>query len=808
MFVRVAVNIPSQRTFSYLVPEPLEKGIAVGKRVLVPFGRKRITGYLLESMSVAAVEKPKEIIDVLDDEPLFSEDDLTFFQWVAEYYLYPLGKMLAEVLPGGINVRGERWVLPVTGANIGAVGDLSGGQRQILELLQRFPAGLSEERVKKELDQRRVNRDVDMLEARGLVTVTDRIRKPAVAPKTERMVTLKPEHLPNIRLTERERRVIDFLTQTGPVSAAAIGKTFEHAASVIKSLEKKGLLSLRTQDAYRRPGEQAPIGMQNRAIILNEDQKAALREIMKGISGGRYAPYLLHGVTGSGKTEVYLQAIAEVLKDGGGVISLAPEIALTPQLFTRFRERFPDEEIALLHSGISENARYDQWRRIQKSEIRIVIGARSALFAPVRNLKLIIVDEEHDGSYKQDDRVRYNARDLAIVKARQQAAVVILGTATPSVQSYFNSKEKRYHYLRLPQRVENRPLPAVEIVDMKAQKDEKGRLPILSRSLKDALEETLATRKQALLFLNRRGFNTFLFCPDCGHVFHCLNCSVSMNHHAAESKLKCHYCDLAMDIPQRCPVCQGGRIHSYGVGTERLEAEVRKAFPQARVARMDSDTTAASGAHGRILQALEGFEIDILVGTQMITKGHDFPNVTLVGVISADTAMNMPDFRAAEKTFQILTQVSGRGGRGDFPGKVVIQTFNPDYGAISRSKNHDYEGFYQDELPIRRSLSYPPFSRMMNLQMSSLNKEKGKEGAEKVAEYARLRCRSGSPTVPIDIIGPAEAPIARIKGRYRWQLLLLGKESHALHALVRDILAGAKQTGLDIKVDVDPMNFM
>ena len=808
MFVSVAVNIPSCKHFSYLVPEHLEGGVAVGKRVLVPFGRKRITGYLLGATSSTAVEQPKEIIDILDKDPLFNEDDLKFFQWVADYYLYPLGKMLTEILPGGINVRSQQWVSPATGSDPGVVGDLSKDQRQMLDLLHRFPAGLSGERLKKELDQKRIDRNVGILEARGLVTVTDRIRKPAVALKIERIVALKPEYLLNVRLTERQRRVVDFLTQAGPVSTAAIGKNFDNAASILGSLEKKGLLSLHAQDAYRRPGEEAPIGIQNRAIILNSDQQAALREIMDGISGGRYAPYLLHGVTGSGKTEVYLQAIAEVLKDGGGVICLAPEIALTPQLFTRFRERFPGREIALLHSGISESARYDQWRRIQKGEIRIVIGARSALFAPVRNLKLIVVDEEHDGSYKQDDRIRYNARDLAIVKARQQAAVVILGTATPSVQSYFNSKEKRYRYLRLPQRVENRPLPAVEIVDMKAQKDEKGRLPILSRSLRVALGEALAARKQSLLFLNRRGFNTFLFCPDCGHVFHCLNCSVSMNHHAAEGKLRCHYCDLAVDIPQRCPACQGGRISSYGVGTERLEAEVKKAFPQARVARMDSDTMAASGAHGRILQALEEFEIDILVGTQMITKGHDFPNVTLVGVISADTAMNMPDFRAAEKTFQILTQVSGRGGRGDFPGKVVIQTFNPDHGAIRRSKDHDYEGFYQDELPIRQSLSYPPFSRMINLQMSSLNKEKGKVGTVKVAEYARLRCQNGSQPARIDIIGPAEAPIARIKGRYRWHLLLLGKESHALHALVSDILAGAKQTGLDIKVDVDPMNFM
>jgi primosomal protein N' (replication factor Y) len=323
-----------------------------------------------------------------------------------------------------------------------------------------------------------------------------------------------------------------------------------------------------------------------------------------------------------------------------------------------------------------------------------------------------------------------------------------------------------------------------------------------------ALGEALHARKQSLLFLNRRGFNTFLFCPDCGHVFHCLNCSVSLNHHAAEGKLRCHYCDLAVDIPRQCPACRGSRILSYGVGTERLEAEVKKAFPQARVARMDSDTMAAGGAHGRILQALERFEIDVLVGTQMITKGHDFPNVTLVGVVSADTAMNMPDFRAAEKTFQILTQVAGRGGRGDFPGKVVIQTFNPGHYAIQRVKTHDVEGFYQDEMHIRQPLSWPPISRMINLQMSSLNREKGREGAMSIAAFARLRCQETSAVARIDVLGPAEAPIARIRGRHRWQLLLMGKDSRALHTLVKDLLAGTKQKGLEIKVDVDPMNFM
>jgi primosomal protein N' (replication factor Y) len=808
MFVRVAVNIPSDRTFLYAVPPKFEPVMAVGKRVLVPFGGKTLTGYALEVTPVAEIEQVKDILDVLDADPLFDSRDMTFFLWASDYYLYPLGKALTEILPAGINVSGRRWVSPAAREGADADGDLSEFQRRMVELLKNFPEGLPEERLKMELGRARSGRDLRALEAKGLVTVTDRVGKSAVAPRTEKMVMLNPASSRDVKLTPRQQRIVDFLARTGPASAAVIGKLFENASPVIKSLEKKGILSIYKQDAWRRPVPDAPIGVSNRDILLNADQQAALSEISRGLAGGRFAPYLLHGVTGSGKTEVYLQAIAEVLKDDGGVMCLAPEIALTPQLFSRFMQRFPDEEIALMHSGVSNSVRYDQWRRICRGDVRIVIGARSAIFAPVRNLRLIIVDEEHDGSYKQDERMRYSARDLAIVKARQQGAVAVLGTATPSIQSYFNAKAGKYGYLRLPQRVADRPLPAVEIVDMKTQKDEKGRSPVLSRLLMQAIDETLRARRQTLLFLNRRGFNTFLFCPDCGHVFRCLNCSVSLSHHAAEGKLKCHYCDLAVPVPLACPACGGSRISSYGVGTERVEAEVKKAFPHARVARMDSDTTATGGAHGRILQSLERFEIDILVGTQMITKGHDFPHVTLVGVISADGALNMPDFRAAEKTFQILTQVAGRGGRGEDPGRVVIQTFNPDQSAILRAREHDDEGFYADELPIRRSLSYPPFSRMINLQMSSLDREKGGESVGRIAEYARLRNRDAPKTARVEIIGPAEAPIARIRGRHRWQMLLLGKESRALHGLVRAILAGGKQGNLEIKVDVDPLNFM
>ncbi len=808
MFVSVAVGIPSEKTFTYAVPEALEKSVAVGKRVLVPFGRKRLTGYVLAVQDAPAFENVRDVIDVLDAEPLFDEEDLRFYRWASDYYLYPLGKALSEILPGGIDIRSRLWISPVADGDRETGRDLTDRQRGLMRILKDFPGGLSAGSLQKLAGRKDVYHEIRSLQARGLAAVEDRIDKPKVSPKKEKIVCLAPGLPFPGKLTERQRLLVESVGASGPVPLPVLRLSFRNASALVGNLVRKGALLQEERECYRSPGAEPQIGARNGTIRLNEDQRAALQEILKGISGGRFAPYLLHGVTGSGKTEVYLQAIREAVKDGGGVIFLVPEIALTPQLLSRFRESFRDQEIAVLHSGISNRARYDQWRRIRRGEIRIVAGARSALFAPVRNLRLIVVDEEHDGSYKQDDRMRYNARDLALVKARLHAAAVVLGSATPSLQSYLNSAGKRYRRLRLPRRVEDRPLPAVEIVDMKAENEEKGGVPVLSRALRQAVAETLNARKQTLLFLNRRGFNTFLTCLDCGHVFRCLNCAVSLTHHAGEGILKCHYCDMHVPVPLQCPVCRGRRVHSYGVGTEKLEEAVKRMFPRARVARMDSDTTAAKGAHGRILQAFDRREIDILVGTQMITKGHDFPDVTLVGVISADTALNIPDFRAAEKTFQILTQVSGRGGRGGDPGRVIVQTLNPAHYALRRAREHDYEGFYRDEIPLRRSLSYPPFARIINIHVSSLSSERGRESVGEMRRMADALAGADRRPGMIDVVGPAESPIARIKGRYRWQLLFKGADSRALHELARAVLARRWPDGLDVKADVDPLNFM
>jgi primosomal protein N' (replication factor Y) len=810
MLINVAVNIPTDKTFTYAVPEALDVHVAVGKRVLVPLEKRRLSGYIVEIAPVSTCPDFKEIIDILDAEPLFNEDDLTFYRWVARYYVYPLGKTLSEIMPGGIDPKSSRWIVPVSGKADSSDSAGSAIQKEIMDRLSDFPNGLPLARIKNILDKKNIDRDIRNLLRLGRIHIEDRFEKPGVILKKEKVATFCSAVNSSDRLTKNQQNLIDFLRLHRKVPFATLRKSFKNVSFLLKNLEKKGLIHVTEEEVYRSPNRPPDIGRSDGIIILNEDQKMAVEEITKGLQSRLFSPYLLHGVTGSGKTEVYLNAIEEAFRFGGGVIFLVPEIALTPQLLTRLNKRFGNREIAVLHSGISKAARYDQWRRIQKGDIRIVVGARSAIFSPIRNLKLIIVDEEHDTSYKQDDRIRYNARDLAIMKAKLQSATVVVGSATPAIQTYFNTVNGKYTYLVLPGRVEERCLPHVEIVDMKRETEGKGKAssPILSRVLQKEMQDTLDQKKQTLLFLNRRGFHTFTFCPDCGHVFKCRNCVVSMTHHADADVLKCHLCDYVIKTPSRCPGCRSNRIMQYGVGTERLENEIKKKFPEAIVARMDSDTTSAKGSYNKLLQAFDKHKIDILVGTQMITKGHDFHNVTLVGIISADTSLNLPDFRAAEKTFQLLIQASGRGGRGVFPGRVIIQTFNPDHYAILRAKYHDYPGFYGEELALRKTLAYPPYSRMVNLHLSSNRKISGGKGIKRLKTLIDDLMKTCEPGEKVDLIGPSEAPISMIKGRHRWQLLLKGMNAYALNRLTRDILSKAASTGLDIKVDVDPVNFM
>lgn len=807
MFVRIAIEIPSPKTFIYAVPETFVPVVAVGKRALVPFGKRRVTGFILEVMTEATCDQVvKEILDLPDPEALFDPEDLVFYEWISRYYLHPLGKVLGEILPGGITRQSDRWLC--LGDSAGKTNQpLSAGQREILEHVARFPEGIPLSRLRRTLGKNHVYEDLRFLETTGLILSEERLNRSAVRPKQEKWVGLNAEIPPGIRLTARQSALAAMLRERGEMPVGDLRGHFKNTVAFLRTLERKGVLHLYEKEISRGAGRKPPMGNCENGITLNEAQSAVLDEIRKCLTSDHFSPCLLHGVTGSGKTEVYLRSIAEVLRGDGGAIYLVPEIALTTQLLSRIGSRFPEREIAVLHSGISQGARYDQWKRIKRGEVRVVVGARSALFAPVRDLRLIVVDEEHDSSYKQDDRLRYNARDLALVKGRFSKATVILGSATPAIQSYFHASEGRYRYLTLPARIDDRALPLVEVVDLRTERDERGLTPLLSRALIEAIRKTLADGRQTLLFLNRRGFHTYLFCPECGHVFSCPNCDVSLTHHAAEGVLKCHHCDFTAKTSTLCPSCRGSRVRSQGAGTERVEEEVKKRFPTARIARMDSDTTTRQGDSERILRALDRGEIDILIGTQMITKGHDFPAITLVGVVAADASLNIPDFRAAERTFQVLTQVSGRSGRGDQPGRVVIQTFNPGHYAVCRAREHDYAGFYADELPLRRQLAYPPFSRLIGFHFSSLKKDDGRRAVAKIGTLAREMAR-GMPGGKPDVIGPAESPLARIRGRHRWQLLLRGKESRLLHLVAQELMEADGRDGVEIQADVDPVNFL
>ena len=802
MYVNVALNIPADKLFTYEVPPNLRQKVEIGKRVFIPFGRRKRTGFIVAINVPCNLTNIKSVMEILDDEALFSKADLDFYQWIANYFIYPLGKTLAELIPAGSEKKDFLWITPVS---LPADISLPPAQENLLAFLKQYPQGIALSNLAKICELKNISSAVRGLHLAGLAKVEEKQNK-QLAVRSEKIAVLDESKIAGIKLTAKQGQLVQFLKTHGSMALTDLMKKATVSHAVVNNLHKKRIISFTSAEKIRTASLHSVINSSEGNITLNDEQKMALKEISRYLGKNVFTPVLLHGVTGSGKTEVYLNAIEEVLENGGAAIYLVPEIALTPQLISRIAGRFDEQKIAVLHSGIAESIRYDQWRQIKRGKINLVIGARSALFAPLPNLQLIIVDEEHDASYKQDERLCYHARDLAVLKAKLAQAVIVLGSATPGVRTYFNAQTKKYHYLELARRINNKPLPVVEIIDMKELKEKQGKAPILSAALISAIEETLSRKEQVLLFLNKRGFDTFLVCADCGYNFRCPNCAVSLKKHVAENIIKCHYCDYTQKAMPLCPSCKGGRILSYGVGTQKLEAEIEILFPNARIQRMDSDTTSRKGTQEKILQSLWRRDIDILLGTQMITKGHDFPFITLVGVIAADTSLNMPDFRAAERTFQLLTQVAGRGGRGDTRGRVIIQTFNPEHYALKHAQNHDYKSFYAEEISYRQALQYPPFGRIINLRLSSNKKETLMEQAKLIGKLAKKF--SARYKDAVEIIGPAESPLAKLKGRFRYQMLIKGQDINVLHQIAQEIVQKHSNRSVKITVDVDPENFM
>jgi len=567
----------------------------------------------------------------------------------------------------------------------------------------------------------------------------------------------------------------------------------------IKSLRDAGMIVVTERETSAVPRENF-IG--STPPELMPAQVEAVRRITEAADTGTFGVFLLHGVTGSGKTEVYLHAISSLTGTGKGAIVLVPEIALTPQLLNRFRGRFGDQ-VAVLHSGLTDRERADEYRRIQAGQVKVAIGARSAVFAPFEKVGLIIVDEEHENSYKQDEGLRYHARDVAIVRSKFLNAVAVLGSATPSLESYFNARSGKYQYLHLADRVDHRSMPEVAVVDVKTL----PKASLYSPVLIEHITQRLARDEQSLLLLNRRGFSSVLICEDCGLAVKCPSCSVSLTFHKSEQKLKCHYCGFLTRPPDKCPACSGLKLKQLGTGTQKVEEELQALFPAARILRMDSDSVKGRQAYETLLQKVDRREVDILLGTQMIAKGHDFPAVTLVGVVDADVGLNLPDFRAAEKTFQLLTQAAGRAGRGELGGEVIIQTMNPNHYSVLHSRTHDYLGFYNEEIAYRTQLGYPPIGRIIKIEVKSAQEAL----AEEAAKTAQNRIRSLMRGKDAVLLGPAAAPISRVRGQYRFHLLLLSQQRDKIRSLAiegRNAVEEKYGRKCKVIVDVDPVNLM
>ncbi len=810
--LRVAVALPVRETYSYSTPAFLQQRAGIGCRVLVPFRNRKVTGYIIgiEQQGQGEVKGIRDILDVLDSEPLFHEKIAPFFLWMADYYLFPIGLLIRSALPGGLNQESYKSArLSDEGMKVMDGPDIPPDERGLLSWIKDNPG-------KRLPPQREI---LSALVKKGWVIILENQVKRTVGPLKRICVRVKDGAAPDSILAAKktgpgpknEKEFLELLCSSGALQLNELSSRFSNGLYLVNKWAAAGLIERCSETVFRSPqcGILAPSPEPD---LLFDQQTQALKTITGYLDKKAFTVCLLNGVTGSGKTEVYYRAVRHAVGQGRQAIIMAPEIALAMYTEGILRSRFGDR-LAVFHSGLSDGERYDQWMRMVRGEADLVIGARSALFSPLPRLGLIIVDEEYDSSYKQEESPRYQARDAAIVRARMENALVILGAGTPSVQSFHNASKGKYRMISMPERIESRPLPEVEIVDMKDLKDTGRGEDILSPLLRDALKKTLASGNQAILFLNRRGFSRVYLCRSCGESMKCPNCDVTLIYHIRENSLSCHYCDYHITPPDKCPSCRKGHMKAFGFGTQRLELELQKLLPDSKIGRMDRDNTRRKGETFRLLKDFNDGRIDVLVGTQMITKGYDFPNVTLVGVVSADLSLGFPDFRSGERTFQLLSQVAGRAGRGEQKGRVIIQTFNPANYAITSARDHDYNTFFIKERELREQLGYPPFSYLACLRFQGNDKAVAEAVTRRMGDEIKSMI-AGWPKRgrEILVLGPVAAPIAKLKGKYRWQILIKGKGTAILHymlkeveALSRDIL---KKSGVGMVIDVDPYQML
>ncbi len=814
-YAEVALDVPLFTALTYRVPEELATSLMVGHLVQVPFRNRSKTGLLTglknELDDPELEKKLKSVVDIVDPEPLLSKTDVRFLRFIADYYFAPIGDVVRLALPSAVRLDGMKHYHLVEEPP--PMSEISENLHKVVSALSEKPVAIK--KLRKQFSDLTYHRLAELEESFVEVTY---LEEKKFRPKTETYyrLTRKPES--DERLGANQQLLIDHLIRNKeePIGLTELRQVVSSPYSSLRSLKKRGIVDSFEEEIYRDPFSEAQVTIP-REIELSREQQSAITAIEKARNEGDFRGFVLHGVTGSGKTEVYVHVIRQALKEGRRALVLLPEIALTPQFVAVFRGHFGDS-IAVLHSGLTPAQKFDQWRRIKRNEMDIVIGARSAIFAPITDLGIIVVDEEHDTSFKQERGTRYNARDMALVRGKLENAQVILGSATPILESFHNARGGRLTYLPMPERVADRPLPEVEIIDMRERElTGSDRSEVLSRQLISAIDDTLHAEKQAILFLNRRGYSPCVLCDSCGHLFRCPNCDVSLTYHRRMEALRCHHCDFSLRMPESCPECEHPGIGRKGTGTEKLENHLKELYPRARVARLDRDTSGGNGLR-TLLQSFRNREIDLLVGTQMVTKGHDFPHVTLVGVVLADMSLNFPDFRAAERTFQLLTQVAGRAGRADTPGEVYIQTYTPEHYSLLTAREHNYEGFATRELAGREDHLYPPFAHLLAIKFEGASEGATISAARHYATTARRLFRQVKAFGDqIIMLGPAMAPIARIKNRSRWQIIFKARSRKALRQFAAHMLEVAghfdgrrekKYRNVRVIVDVDPQSLL
>lgn len=830
MYAAVVVNVEApglRQPFTYRVPEPLAADLGPGACVVVPFGKQTAIGYVV-SVAEAPPEKldPEAIKDVAarvsGDGATLPAAVLQTARWMAQAYQADLSQCVRCVIPDAQAAHVVRRVALADGWEAALPEITTVSHRQVILALSNLPErAATEDELSDLLGGARVTSPLQLLRKRGVLEDRWSVEPPRAGARRVKAVRLlvvwddaEAEAVKREAKAPAQARLLRSLAQAGggPLPLAEALALAQASPAAVKRLEADALIESESLEVRRRPfkfvsGAAVP-------PTLMREQEAAVEEVKRRLDSRQANTALLYGVTGSGKTEVYLRCIAETRRRGRTALVLVPEIALTAQVVDNFRARIGDR-VAVLHSGLSDGERRDEWQRVARGEADVVVGARSAIFAPLPNVGLIVVDEEHEGSYKQDNTSpRYHARDTAIARARATGATVLLGSATPAIESFYRAESGEWGFLPLRERALSRPLPSVEVVDLRElyKKNQPG---VFAPQLVDAISDRLAKQEQVILFLNRRGFAMFLLCRDCGYTTRCPHCDVSLTYHQKAHRLACHHCGYERGAPDACPKCAGMRIRPFGIGTEKVEEEVRRQFPEARVLRMDRDTTVRKDAHMKMLRAFRAGEADILIGTQMVAKGLDFAGVTLVGVISADTALNMPDFRASERAFQLLTQVSGRAGRGRKPGHVIVQTFNPDHESVVAAAGHDYETFYRREILNRRELGYPPFTRLVNIVAQD---EDGRAAEARLRMLAsHLGMTDDAPFGPkllggaeeLSILGPAPCPLSRLKNRYRWHLLLKTTDLDKLRGRLRaafSALTASDRSG--VSIDIDPTSLL